>query len=288
MFKNMNIKKVSLWLFVIMAVSFAIAAAIFFQTGGYEKATIKHTIEDSKTFALEGIKEIKISAVSADINVIPVDTNEVSAHFYGNSTSNQVEKYPKLTGKIENNKIIIKVEETFKIGFNIGFNNNLKLDISVPKAYSEDISINTTSGDTFIEKLSLNNFKFNSVSGELDLNKLNSKVSELSTVSGDLTVTEFTGDIALNSVSGKLSVDYASFDNDIRVGTTSGDTKIILPENAEFYLDFSTVSGDANCNFPITTEGTQKRRGLKGSVGSTNNEIRISSISGELDILRNR
>jgi lia operon protein LiaG len=286
MFKDMNIKKVSLWLFVITVVCFVIAVTIFFQSGGFD-TTIQQTIDDSKNLSVDGINEIQINTVSSDINILPVDTNEVTAHFYGSPTSSNTNKYPKLTAKIENNKIIIKVEQQvffiFKFG---GFHHELKLDVSIPKSYSQDLNINTTSGNAKIDSFNFNYFKYNSVSGDLVLNKLAAKSSKFSTVSGDFSITEITGDLNFSSVSGDLNATFPSFSNSIKVGTTSGDTKINLPENAEFNLNFNTVSGDADCEFPLTTEGNHSRKGLRGSIGSVSNEITVSSVSGDLEITK--
>lgn len=285
MFKDMNIKKVSLWLFVIMVMCFAIAITIFFQTGGYDASSIKHAIDDSKNLSIDGIKQIQINTVSIDINVTAVDTNEVYAHLYGDSTSSRANKYPKLIAKIENSKLIVKIQEPFIISIG-NMHNNLKLDVSIPKAYAGDLDINTTSGDTNIDSLNLNYYKHNSVSGNLVFDKLMSKDSKLSTVSGNFTLTAISGNLSFNSVSGDLSVNYPSFNNNLNIDTTSGDSKIILPENAEFYLDFDSVSGDANCSFPLVTDGRQKRAGLKGGVGSEKNEIHVSSVSGDLYITK--
>ena len=283
MFKEMNIKKVSLWLLIIMVLSFTIAATIFFQSGGYDKTVVQHNIDDSKSFAITGISEIQLSSVSADISVTPVDSNEVTAHLYGNSNSSKTNRYPKLTGKVENNKLIIKVEEPITIGINFAIIKSLKLDISIPKSYIDDLNINTTSGNTYINNSTLNYFQSNTVSGNLKVEGLTSKTSKLSSISGELKLSDFNGDLTAHSVSGNLNVSYTNFDNNIKVGTTSGETTITLPGNAEFYLDYSTVSGDTNCGFPIVSSG-HRRNGMIGSIGSNKNQINVSSVSGNLKI----
>jgi lia operon protein LiaG len=286
MFKEMNIKKVSLWLFIIMVLSFTIAATIYFQSGGYDKNVTQHNIDDSKNFIINEISEIQLSSVSADIKIIPVDTNEVTAHLYGTSSSTKTNRYPKLTGIIENNKLVIKVEEPtyISIGLNFRFNKTLKLEVGIPKAYVKDLKINTTSANTYINNFTFDNFQNHTVSGNLIAEALNTKSSTLSSVSGDSKINGFTGNLKTQSVSGDLNVIYISYDDNINVGTTSGDTSITLPQDAQFYLDFSSVSGDSDCSFPIASEENNSRRGLKGTVGSSKNEIKVSSVSGDLNI----
>jgi len=98
-------------------------------------------------------------------------------------------------------------------------------------------------------------------------------------------VENFTGNLDFSSVSGDVSVSYAEFYNDINIKTTSGDSKIKLPENSEFFLDFKSTSGNVKSDFPITVTESRKNS-LRGTVGSSESRITGTSLSGDMNLYK--
>ena len=71
--------------------------------------------------------------------------------------------------------------------------------------------------------------------------------------------------------------------SDMNIRVTSGDLKIKLSENAEFYLDAKTTSGDINSSFPIVISSSG-RNDLEGEVGDSDEIITVTVTSGDIDI----
>ena len=69
----------------------------------------------------------------------------------------------------------------------------------------------------------------------------------------------------------------------MNIRTTSGDVGIDLSEDAEFYLEVNTVSGDIENRFPIKMTSSS-RRSLEGTVDSGEKEIVISTTSGDIQV----
>ena len=93
---------------------------------------------------------------------------------------------------------------------------------------------------------------------------------------------DFTGNLKADSVSGDINVSYRIFDNNIDVKTISGEVKIDLPQNAEFYLKTNTVSGEVVARFPITIISFNKMNQLEGTVGTGDNRIIVDTVSGDI------
>lgn len=300
MFKN--IRKIALWLFIIMIVSFSISIILFRSSGvnfwdfanldsdfsGFDqnnavKGKFTDTINDERYFDLESIDKINVSTASTDIRFIPEERDDIKVHFYGAMASSNKIALPDMISKIENKALSIKINHKNLIS--IGFNSfNLNLDIYVPKEYSKAISAKTASGDISLEDLSIKNLNFESVSGDIKSESVYTEKASLKSVSGEIKVEDYKGELTAETVSGDLSLDIINSIEDIYAHSISGDIKIQLPSNAEFYLESKTTSGEIICDFPISIEGKLSDKNINGSVGNGDARIEVSTVSGDAKI----
>lgn len=148
---------------------------------------------------------------------------------------------------------------------------------------SGQITMSSTSGDIRILR-GTGNTKANSVSGDIMLDDLSGDFN-LNTTSGEISLNEGTGCGKANSVSGDIRIFLKELTGNLNIGTTSGEVSLTLPENASFYLDFDSTSGECNTFFDddlsFNKRGTQAE-GRYGSDGST--RLKISTVSGDLRI----
>ncbi len=286
----MDIKKIVLWLVVIMVVSLSVAAVIAV-VSGYTPGSLTQnsnqdrfttTVDEERVFPQEGINEIQVRTVSPDINIITVDDREIKAHLHGKAVSGISGPVVELTAKSQGGKLVIEVKH--RPNTSLFGSSNVVLDIYVPESFNEEMRLDTVSGDMAASNLGLSRLAAKSVSGEIDFFSINTTGASVETTSGNIRLDGFSGDLEFNSVSGDLDVGYTAFDSDIRGKTVSGDVKIKLPANAAFNLDASTVSGDISCQFPVTVTGSISKRGLRGTVGRGDNSITIETVSGSAGI----
>lgn len=360
MFSNFNMKKFILWVFIIMICSFSIAGAIFASTGfnfksywGDNKNIASRSIDSEATFDLgksgssssspnssdssnagatdksinsevpfkvDGITEISIQSVSSPIKFISVDTNELKIHFYGHVSTNNPDAIPELEAKQEGNRIVAKI--VHKPTINIGFhNNNTKLDVYIPKSYSQNLTVSSTSGSIDVTNLNLSTLDCKVVSGELFVKEISASQAILQSTSGSVEINKLTANVTVKSVSGKISLrdisakktsfettsgqidvegslgdvtaktisgstflNHKTFNNNISATSTSGTVEIKLPENAEFYLKANSVSGSINSSFPVTVSGTLGKKELSGIVKSDRNRVTVNTVSGSIKI----
>jgi lia operon protein LiaG len=286
MFRNLNIKRLSLWLFILMVLAIGVAGTIFAIEGynGIFPNSKKHVINSEKTFSSDGIKDIKIDTVDIDVDIIPTDTNSVKVHFHGTYSSNR-DNIPYLKAENISDKLNIAIEKPNSVTMGINYNfSDLKLDVYLPKTYSGNVFTDTISGDIKIENFSLSTFKISTVSGNLNASSLETKESEMHSTSGDAVIEGFSGNLSFNSVSGNLNVEYRSFNNNIKVHTTSGDAKIKLTDKSQFNLKFDSVSGDVESNFPVNKDNSPGSNHTEAVIGNSSNKIDVDTVSGDLEI----
>jgi DUF4097 and DUF4098 domain-containing protein YvlB len=185
------------------------------------------------------------------------------------------------------------------------------------------VSLGTVSGDVRAEDLA-GGLKVETTSGEVRLNDVAGKL-EVGTISGDVrledgqvngaSVTTTSGEIELDGVSGAIDLDTVSADisvseardGQLTIGTTSGDilydgglapggsnditaisgdVKLRLPDDSDFRLDASTISGEIDSDFELSG-GETGRRSLTGTAGDGGATLNIGTTSGEITIEQN-
>lgn len=294
---NFNIKKLSLVLTLVMVVSFSLSA-ILFDASGVSWADFwsfnnlndinleyKNNIDQEKLFALEDINKINVHTVSSNINYIRENRDDIKVVFSGSVASSSNPDLPKMIAEKSGNALDVEIK--YPQGINLGVNIvDINIDIFLPQSFSGDIDMKTTSGNVNIDTLDVDSFYFTTISGDLKAKNLYSQKSHIKSTSGKANIQDFKGALDFESISGDLSVAYNEFYNDIKIDSTSGNAEIILPVASSFYLKAKTVSGDINCDFPLTLEGQIDKRSINGKVGDGKKNISISTVSGNIDITK--
>ena len=304
---NRKWKKISFVSALVALVCLSIAAILLFTTGivalGEGKSV---TINEERTFDLEGIEAIDLSTISTDVRVGTSASGKIEARLSGTVATNYPEKaIPTLESEKGGRDLKIWTERRQKMVFVFSYHSSdLILELKLPTGYSGKLNVETVSGDLDVNDrvvpvLSLHTtsgnfeltdieaarFNLSTTSGDIRGRGLKTEEAEFSSVSGDIQIKDFEGDVALKTTSGEIEIDYARYDNTVRMNSTSGDVSLDLPQTAEFRLNARSTSGNIDCDFPIAITGSGAgRRSLEGIVGSGANTITIKTVSGDIDI----
>lgn len=291
-------KKARIFIFFVVLVSIAIGGLLFLSTGDlsfiiHDKWATETT--NAKTISLENSNEISINASSVNIKVTSEDRKDIKVNLI--SSKDSVSTYTK------NNKMYIAVSPISNGNFFSGFGSSAKLEIIIPKTYSNELSVESSSGDIFLSNLSLSNLNCIASSGNVTMRELSISALSCSSVSGTINGTvittmdssfksssgnillkKFSGNIVTRASSGDTKIDYTKFNNTITADASSGNVRLTLPKNSEFNLDTASSSGNINCSFPIEIKNSYKKKTLQGTVKNDNNKIYIRTSSGSITI----
>ncbi len=174
--------------------------------------------------------------------------------------------------------------------------------IYIPEVSLEEFKINVVSGDVVLEDITAAEFLLETVSGDIKIRELVAEKIRIDSTSGDIILKEYTGNIDAGSTSGDVSLvggsdnedlDASTVSGDIYIeqdavsdmstGSTSGDVRIRLPEDSQFYLGISTVAGDIKYDFDIKISSSGRRK-LEGTAGDGGDRIMINTISGDVAV----
>ncbi len=242
---------------------------------------MKKSINTEKSFSINNINEVYVCTSSPDINLIPIDGEEIKAHFHGDISTISEKNIPQLFCQTNGDKINIEVKSS---GFG-SWTGNIMLDVYIPNTYSQNVSAKASSGDIKIENFNVTSLKCRTSSGDIDLKSINVENTTLHTSSGDITCVNFEGNLDASTSSGDAFIDCATLSNsNMDVKSSSGDIEFKLPEDSQFNFKAKTSSGDITTEFPIAVLGTMSRKNFEGKIGDSNNTIKTRTSSGDIEI----
>jgi lia operon protein LiaG len=282
-----------------MVVSFGIAAIILVVSGNFNVAT--ETINDSKTFEPSEISSIEIDLVSDDLNILPTTEGDITVHFYGEVSTNVRRNLPELVAYKTGDKLYVEVSQNLDIVIGINIRRTT-VDIYIPEIMLEDMDINVVSGDIKIDDIQAAELVLDSTSGDMKLDRISSEKIRIESTSGDVVVRDYTGNIDVSNTSGDISL-ISSMENedisvrsvsgdifieqevvsDMDIKVTSGDVRVSLPQDSEFKLDASTLSGEIEHDFDLKIESSS-RRSLEGFIGDSEYRIMVNTTSGDITV----
>lgn len=282
-------KKIVLWLLTIMVVAF-LAGFVVLQVSGsniidgmFGKKT---QINEEKNVSLQGVNTLSIKTVNPSIKITPTDENEIRVHFYGSVNGNRTDN--KLETGVSGDTLSIEVthkKPSFAI-FDLASDENLKLDIYLPRKYSGNLQGSTVSGNLNISGLRVADLVASSNSGDVILNNLKAAKADITNTSGMIDSNGLVADTTIGNVSGEVKGSFKELASSISIKSTSGDTDLALPQSAGFKVNFQTVSGDFSSMFP-EGPGSSDKKNVSFTNGDGRTNITVSSVSGSLKVSKN-
>lgn len=140
-------------------------------------------------------------------------------------------------------------------------------NISIPK-----MNFKTVSGEINVDRLDTEDVSAKSTSGSIKFTEVFTKQLRLESVSGEIGYQGSYQEMTANSTSGSISVTDQIAPTGFHIKTVSGEVNIKMPSFDNFKLYKKTVSGDFDCEIPVTTQN------------ESDASYRIQTTSGSIDI----
>jgi lia operon protein LiaG len=285
-------KKAVFILFIIMVVSFTLAGITLKVTGVASPVSYSPVeVNEEQKLDLEAVRELRLKTAEYDIHVIPVEDDNIRLHFHGKVRPKR-SKSPWIETRKRAGQLEVGIADSsnhMRLSFNRAIshlNQTGALDVYLPRNYREKLKTDMVSGTLRLAGFKLAGLNCHSVSGNIILENFQSEQTVVETVSGDVNNQSLAGQVKIKTVSGDINTVVAGDTYLITMETTSGDTQISLPKDAQFELGFETISGEYQSDIPIQLTKADRQRLLEGAVGDPNsgNRIEVRTISGNLRI----
>jgi DUF4097 and DUF4098 domain-containing protein YvlB len=217
-----------------------------------------------KSYELPADAKISVSNVSGSISIAGYDGSAVvvTAYREGRDAARVTIEDRSTAGEVD---VQVKYPERCECDASVRF------EVQVPRSTAYRLTSNTVSG----------NMEISDVTGRFAVNS----------VSGNVRVGQVTGSVSGNTVSGTVEVAVAELEGaeNMEFNSVSGDVVLRLPSSIDARVDFSTLSGEIESEFPIQKH--EKKRGpgqsASGQLGSGTRTLHANSVSGDIRLLRN-
>ena len=161
------------------------------------------------------------------------------------------------------------------------------LTVLLPRTVAENLTavdLSGVSADFAVGKLTVRDaFSFDTTSGKLEMQSMNAPQAkaDVSSVSGNVELDGSFREVKAGSTSGEIDLMLRNAPAAVEVSTVTGEVDVELPAGTGFTLDYSTVSGELECDFPLT-----KSKDGKYVCGDGACRIEVGTTSGSLSVER--
>ena len=246
------------------------------------------------------MKDIIVDALFADVIVIPSGSNQITLNYVNFGDQKQQMMFEFQSWQ-EGDKIFAKV---IKKETNFGFFNyiktpRMKIEIKIPD-YFPNLHLSSTSGDMRLTGAKSNEVIVNTMSGDIDVQNYHVRYMELKSLSGDVTIQNSEGEtVRCNSTSGDLRLTEVNY-KDFSLETTSGDVQLNRVEGQSIIsksksgdlsfrdskinkVDSTTLSGDVTIiNIMSDSFHMQSMSGDVRAEDSSISNFSLKSTSGDV------
>lgn len=126
-----------------------------------------------------------------------------------------------------------------------------------------------------------------SVNGAVSVEDATAEV-DASTVNGEVEATSSGGPVHASTVNGNVTARMGHFDgdDDLDFSTVNGTVVAEFTGDLDADIELSTVNGGFRTDYPVTINGRLDRRHLRARLGRGGRRIRLSTVNGNVELLR--
>jgi DUF4097 and DUF4098 domain-containing protein YvlB len=238
--------------------------------------------EFQKTYRLGAGGSISIRNVSGDVNVKGYDGDAVIVNgFKEGRDRDKVE--------IEDNSGANNVSIGVRYARDCNCDASVRFEVQVPRNTRYDFDkISTASGNITMSALT-GDMTVHTASGDVTISDVSGKINA-ATASGEMRVKNVTGTVTARSASGNVDVQIARLEGtgNMEFASASGDVRVSAPSDLDGNVEMASATGDVQTDFPLQVEKREYGPGERatGRLGSGARNLRISSASGNVSLLR--
>lgn len=151
-------------------------------------------------------------------------------------------------------------------------------NISIQNSKIGSASFDSVSGRTSISDCTVDSISCDSTSGSVTCNSVSANSLEMNSTSGRCKFSGAVKKVDADTVSGSVEIDSSTEIERFESDTVSGSVLLRIPDSNGFTAKLDSVSGDFNCNAPVTSSKSSRTY----ADGSAN--FNFDSVSGDVTI----
>lgn len=174
----------------------------------------------------------------------------------------------------------------------------LRFELSVPSEYN--IKVSTGGGDLKVSDIT-GSHKLSTSGGNITIEnckgtlkpvtsggdiKINSYEGDLKAITsgGDIIISQINGEVDVITSGGNIAVNYTGTNKGIKLLSSGGDIKLIIPENFQADLNLNSSEGDIKVEFDNVSDKKESKSSFKGSINGGGKVINCTTSGGNIFI----
>ena len=222
------------------------------------------------------VKRLKLHWISGTVQITPWDGDHVVLEETGTERSEELLRWRLSDG-------VLDVQYCEPGTYQDLPAKDLTVMIPTDPAGSVRVMVETISADCEVTETELRSLDFESTSGNLDAEGSFGEFSA-GTVSGEITFLGQTVDAEVETTSGDVDLTFTETPDELTVESVSGDLTLSLDGGRGFRMEYETVSGDLNGNFPLERRDDVYLYLPEG--GKATAEFDVETVSGDVNLQR--
>lgn len=256
----------------------------------------KRVVEITNQEEIDSITSVKVNFKTANVSVVYHEESKITVEGYDLAKRNG-EVVEKLSAKVANGELVVTLEKSKPVTFEIGSSGKRVVTIKLPKDMVVNLSVTLSTGDVFVgekgKAIAFNDVTIKTSTGDVCLNG-NVECNKLSVenttgdtfINGKLTANSFTrnastGDMIINAKVEAQSINVTNSTGDvicnnyitantINIKTSTGDVTLkLLGSMSEYHYSYNITTGDSNIP-SVVNPGATKSVSVTCSTGDSN------------------
>ncbi|MBB6455332.1 DUF4097 and DUF4098 domain-containing protein YvlB [Salirhabdus euzebyi] len=252
-------KIIGVCLITILTILISGIGFIFYTEGAdaFSFNTVK--IQENQQIQGDDIQNIYISSGSTDVELVKHSGNEIDIELDGEVSEKMKDAFD-LKVSETNRTLEVELDRLMRPSFTVfAINKGTKLTIKIPSNMYQDIIVESSSGDIYVNGITSDKVDLQAKSGDITIKNSFAQTAFLKANSGDITGSDL------------LTVDAK---------TTSGDISLSTKENS-FTLQFKSNSGEGEINVPGFLFEKKEEDLIVGKLGDGEYSMSIRTNSGD-------
>lgn len=235
-----------------------------------------------RSFAAAEVTRIDVRTKADNIQFKAGSGEHIQVQVNGKFDGSEDEMDKLLNTTLEQGQLAIKVGPVEGKVWN---NTSLTVEVAVPAKVFDELRLEASSGNIMADEVVAGKLSVQSSSGNIHVKGYSGKEYQVEASSGNVRLGKMTGKGSVQASSGNVDMEIDSFDELVRVHTSSGNATIRVRPDAVFRIVADTKLDHAAFTIPVTLEQKEGKRKFEASVNQATSEspvLDVTTSSGKM------
>lgn len=236
----------------------------------------------ARSFAAADVSSIAIKTKSSNVLFKTGAGDQIQVQVNGRFNGSEQEMEQLLNTSLEQGQLAIKVGPAEGKILNIM---SLTVSVEVPSKVYDELKLEASSGNVTAGEIEAGKLSVQASSGNISVKGYEGNEYQVEASSGNINLGKMTGKGSIEASSGNVDVAIDSFQQGVRVHTSSGNATVRVRPDAVFRIVGDTKLDRADLKVPVTIEQKEGKRKFEASVNQATSEspvLDVTTSSGKM------